>query len=287
MAIRFYGDESEDKDEKVLAIGGFIGFAEQWEALQEKWITRVKPTGVSAYHMTDCECGHGEFSGDNGWTKKDRDQLTSDLIGLIVEHEIFLIGEGILLDDYRELPPVDDKGVELGHDKWHMVFQGVLQQVCMRVGDTAPPEETVAFFLDWKQKQGAAQFLFDYTKAEDRLGAWHHRLGTLTFGHKEFNVPGSLPLLQIADIAAVETRKAIGNPITHPHLPERKSLARLKAANRVWSLSFLDGPVLNAIYEMKRKDLGLPHKLEEAKERLQQASLGDWKLRLKGRDKPK
>jgi hypothetical protein len=287
MALRFYGDESEDKQEKVLAIGGFLGLAEEWDALQEKWIARVKPTGVSAYHMTDCECGQGEFSRENGWCEQDRRDLTIDLIELIAAHNIFLIGHAVLLDDYSQFPPVNDEGVKLGHDKWHMAFQGLLQQAANRVGDDAPPEETIAFFLDWKQKQGAAQFLFDYTKNETRLKPWRQRLGTLTFGHKEFDVPGSLPLLQVADIAAVETRKAIGNPITHPHLPERKSLARLKEAGKVWSISFLDEPVLTAIYEMKREDLGLPNKAKEAAERLHKLRPDGWRYQPEDRSKQK
>jgi hypothetical protein len=281
MAIRFYGDESEDKNEKVIALGGFIGFAEEWDALEEKLIARVKPTGVRAYHMTDCECGKGEFTKENGWSEQDRQQLTIDLIELVAQHNVFMIGHALLLDDYRKLPSVNDDGVNLGHDKWHMAFQGLLQQVATRVGDDAPPEETIAFFFDWKQKQGGAQFLFDNTKNETRLKAWRQRLGALEFGHKEFDVPHSIPLLQLADIAAVETRKAIGNPITHPHLRERKSFARLKEANRVWSVSFMDEPVLNAIFEMKRESLGLPNKAKEATEQLNRLRPDGWRYKPK------
>ena len=46
MAIRFDGDESEDKEGKIHAIAGFIGFAEEWDRLQEEWIDRVEPNGV-------------------------------------------------------------------------------------------------------------------------------------------------------------------------------------------------------------------------------------------------
>jgi len=260
MAIRFYGDESEDQGSKVMAIAGFIGMAEEWDDLQEKWIARVKPTGVSAYHMTDCECGLGEFSEKNGWSPKDRQQLTTDLIDLIIQHKIFLIGEGLLLDDYKEIPPVTESGDRLGRDKWHMAFQGVLHEAAMSLGDECPPEETIAFFFDWKDKQGSARFFFDYMKTEEKLSSWHHRLGTLTFGHKEFDVAGSIPLLQVADIAAVETRKRIGNPITHPHIPVRKSFLRLKEAHRIWQISYMDKQVLDSMHQSKVKELGLTKK---------------------------
>jgi hypothetical protein len=268
MAIRFYGDESEDKEEKVHAIAGFIGFAEEWDRLQEEWIARVEPTGVSAYHMTDCDNGRGEFSEEKGWTRGERNRLTIDLIEIICRHDVFMLGMGVRLDDYKTLPPVNDEGVMLGADKWHLVFQGVLQEAAMRVGEDAPPEETIAFFFDWKMKQGTANSIFDYTKEDEDLKPWHKRLKTLTFGHKEFNVPGSIPLLQCADLAAGEVRKALAHPITHPELAERKSLSRLKEADKVWSIKYLDKPVLDALYEYKREKLGLPNKAQEAAERL-------------------
>jgi hypothetical protein len=264
MAIRFYGDESEDKQEQVHAVAGWVGKAEEWEHLHGEWISRVKPTGVSAYHMTDCECGGGEFK---NWLKPERDQLTIDLIEMICRHNIFLFGMGILLEDYKSLPPLSKEEAALGHDRWHLAFQGVIHTPA-DVMDGFPPEETIAFFFDWKTKQGVANDVFDYTKNEARLGPWHKRLGTLTFGHKEFDVPGSIPLLQVADIAAVETRKYYANPITHPHLKDRKSLLRLKEAGRIWSLKCLDKPVLDVMREAKREELGLPNNLEQAERAL-------------------
>jgi hypothetical protein len=277
MAIRFYGDESEDRDEKVLAIGGFIGLADAWNELQEKWIARVKPTGVTAYHMIDCECGWGEFSESKGWTKPDRDKLTIDLINLIIQHDVFMLGFAVLVDDYKQIAPVNDEGDHFGRDKWHLAFQGIVQEAANRVGDGVPPEETIAFVFDWKQKQGAAEWLFEHTQNEVRLKSWRHRLGTLAFGHKEFEVRESEPLLQVADIAAVETRKALGSPIARPELPERKSLTKLKQAGKVWSMKYLNRPILEVMYEMKRADLGLPNKAEEAEKKLAQARRsGTW-----------
>ena len=264
MAVSFYADESEDKDGKVHAIGGFIGFRDEWEIFEERWTGRLKPTGVNAYHMTDCECGFGEFSDKNGWTKTDRDQLTTDLIEIICEHDIFMIGAGVLLDDYRQFGPVDNEKVGLGAGKWNFVFQYIVQEACRRVGDQAPPEQIVSFFFDWKDKHGTADSLFAHMQCDDRLQSWHKRLGTVAFGHKEFDVPGSIPLLQVADIAAVETRKAIGNPITHPHLRERRSLSRLKQAGRIWSIKYFERPVLEVMYELKRAELGLSNRAEEA-----------------------
>jgi hypothetical protein len=270
-AIRFYGDESEDKHEKVHVIGGFLGTAEQWDSLEEKWIARIKPTGISAYHMSDCECGHGEFSDAKGWTAADRRQLTVDLIEIICRHQVAMLGMGILLEPYSQLPHISKEVGKLGHDKWHAAFQAILHEAARGIEEAnAPKGETIAFFFDWKDKQGAADFFFNVTRNDERLMDWRHRLGTLTFGHKEFDVPGSVPLLQVADIAAVETRKAIGNPITHPHLPKRKSLARLEQAGRIWRIRYIDQAALETIYEKKKEELGLPNNAKEAEVKLRE-----------------
>jgi hypothetical protein len=262
MAVRFYCDESEDRESKVLSLAGFLGTGEDMDALQEEWVARLKPTGVSAYHMTDCDNGGGEFSDAKGWNKTDRTHLTIDLIEIIARHKVFLVGLSVLLDDYRTIPSFPGTDKLLGFDTWHLLFQGIFMYAEQLLGTEAPPEETIACFFDWRQKTGRAQTIFEIMRDIQDL-PFSKRLGTLTFGHKEFDKPGSIPLLQIADIAAVETRKDLANPITHPHLPERRSLARLRQTGRVWLLH-LDKLVLEGMYEMKKAQLGFPHNAEEA-----------------------
>jgi hypothetical protein len=261
MAVHFYCDESEDKESKVLSLAGFLGKAEDWETLQEEWITRVKPTGVSAYHMTDCDNGQGEFSDSKGWTKRGRTQLTTDLIEIITKYNVYLLGLSVLLDDYESIPQFPGTNECLGRDKWHLLFQGIFMYAVKLLGP-APQSENIACFFDWKEKKGVAYSIFDDIKSNPNLGEWTKRLGTLAFGHKEFDVVDSIPLLQVADIAAIETRKALANPITHPNLSERKSLTRLKQTGRVWMLH-LDNIVLDAMYEQKKKQCGLPNKADE------------------------
>lgn len=266
--FRSYCDESEDKDGNVHVVGGFIGEATEWDRLEEKWIARIKPAGISAFHMTDCNANQGEFSKEKGWTKQDCTQLTIDLIGLINQHNIFMYGVGVLLHDYRAIPPVNDEGMKLGKDKWHMTFQSLLHDLALAV-EPFDKEETIGFFFDWRAKQGAADDIFKFTQEDSRLGDWRKRLGTLTFGHKEFDVPGSIPLLQVADIAAVEAQKKISIPITHPHLGERRSFIALREAKRVMRVSCFNKAVLEIMYELKREELGLPNNAHDARAKLE------------------
>lgn len=110
MAIRAYLDESEDQDHKVHAIGGFIGRAEDWDELESRWTDTLKPTGVRAFHFTDCENGYREFSERKGWTKEARFKLIRDLIDLILDYDIYLIGCGVLLEPYENMSPGRPQG---------------------------------------------------------------------------------------------------------------------------------------------------------------------------------
>jgi len=255
MAIRAYFDESEDKDHKVHAIGGFIGRADDWQELETRWMERLIPTGVRAFHLIDCENGYREFSESKGWTKEARFGLIRELIDLILEYEIYLIGCGVLLEPYEKMAPLDNHNAKVGGDKWLLPFQEVLQEAASQA-EALPINEQVAFFFDFKEThQFRASALFAETQSDERLGLWRQRLGTITFGHKEFERPGSIPLLQIADIAAVETRKAIGNPITHPHLSTRRSLQRFVDKNRVARIAYLDGDMLRKIHALKLQEI--------------------------------
>jgi hypothetical protein len=248
--VRGYFDESQDKQEKVHAIGGFVGTANEWEELQEKWIARVKPTGVKAFHFADCEePGHGDFSDKKGWKIEDRKQLIKDVIQILCSHKVLMLGCGVILDDYKKV-----RSGQLGKDRWHFAFQAVLLEAAHQL-DRFPPEETVAFFFDWRNKRGEAERIFKEFQRTEKLEV-RERLGAITFGHKEFDTPGSIPLLQVGDVAAFEVRKALANPITHPHLLERKSLLKFKEAGRVGPVLIYDGKALRKIWKLKLKELG-------------------------------
>lgn len=203
--------------------------------------------------MTDSEGGYGEFSAEKGWKKEDRNQLTKDLIEIILQHKVFMLGAGLLLDDYKQIPPLNEKADLLGGDKWLFPFQSVIQEAAMQAL-RIPGNEAVAFFFDWRKKQGNAKKMIEEFREDTCLGEWRRRLGTLTFGHKEFDVADSLLLLQVADIAARETAKAIENKIsTNPH--RRESFERLKVGNRVYRIEYFNKEVMQIIFGLKREEL--------------------------------
>lgn len=113
--ITAYGDESSDKDKRVLAVGAFVGRADEWTALLLDWIERIKPENlpnpITSFHMTDCETGQGEFRGKFGWTEESRKRLIIDLIEIITRRRVLLYGAGLQMKDYGNLDLIDGKPV--------------------------------------------------------------------------------------------------------------------------------------------------------------------------------
>jgi len=53
-----FGDESQSSKQRVFAIAGLLGNADQWAALRIKWSER---TGGRVFHDADCESGYGSY----------------------------------------------------------------------------------------------------------------------------------------------------------------------------------------------------------------------------------
>src|ERR1051325_2091543 len=61
FVLSAFGDESSDeKHQRVFAVGALFGEQHQWDALEEKWLARM-PKGVH-FHAADCESDHGDFA---------------------------------------------------------------------------------------------------------------------------------------------------------------------------------------------------------------------------------
>jgi hypothetical protein len=59
---------------------------EMWDdVFSPAWRTVIEaaPHKLTEFKASDCRQGQGEFSAQNGWTRPERDALTSDLVGLL------------------------------------------------------------------------------------------------------------------------------------------------------------------------------------------------------------
>jgi hypothetical protein len=254
--ISAYADESYEKDKRVVAIGAFVGESQEWQVLLANWIDRLRPTNlpnpITAFHMTDCETGNGEFSDELGWNHQSRRELIIDLIGIIRARRVALFGVGLRLEDYNSLEQIDGKPI--GKTEYHLLLQAVMCGISLELeAAMAPRWETVAYFFDRNGRhEHWANQIHKETQNDARIH-WRTRIGPLTFQSKEV-----LRLLQVADVAAYETMKYLTNVIFSEGR-SRKSFEVLAEANRVAKIEFYDGNTLRAIVENKKAEIASGH----------------------------
>lgn len=79
-----YGDDSSDeKKERVCAIGVVFGDEHQWKSVECAWQSRL-PKGVP-FHANDCESDRGDFK---AFSHKENKALYRDLVGMLCESHL-------------------------------------------------------------------------------------------------------------------------------------------------------------------------------------------------------
>jgi len=250
--ISAYADESSDKDRRILSVSAFVGEAEEWSFLLADWIERLKPANlpnpVTAFHMTDCETGNGEFSEKNGWDHSSRQKLIIDLISIISRRRVALFGVGMQLKDYSSLELID--GQPLGKSEYHFLLQAVMGGISMELEETkADRLEDVSYFFDQNAKNEYWANEIHRALRSDKRVNWSHRIGPLIFGSKE-----KIRLLQVADLGAYETMKYVTNSIFGEGR-SRRSFEALASEKKIAKILVYDGKTLNTMLENKRNEL--------------------------------
>lgn len=250
-SFRAYLDESEDSAAGLYAVGGFVGKAEVWELLRSRWLECL-PSGVSAFHATDCFSGNEQFEGVD---IPERIELLDRLTGVIVSHEVFLIGYGIDARTYKKLAP-KARSNDFLENKYAAPFGGAVGLACEAMGNLPGPQdwrilehgeewESCAFFIEAHK---------DYSESARRTIAsmrscgdiwFRNRIGQDTYAAK--SGPGAIPLLQTADLGAFLAAKYISKA-PEGKIPWTKYFEKLKNNGRVRGMTLADEYSLNALF---------------------------------------
>src|SRR5450755_2184149 len=63
VMLRVYVDDSADeKQQRVVAAGAYVGYYHQWRKLRDKWKRRLKRNGLAYFHTTECYSLRDEFA---------------------------------------------------------------------------------------------------------------------------------------------------------------------------------------------------------------------------------
>ncbi len=118
VAVAAYFDDSWEGG--IFAMAGYIGPAAMWDTyFSPLWWHVIKnaPHPIREFKAADCRQMAGEFRADLGWTRTECDDLTRDVVSVIVEppSDVFAIGAAVTISDAElrsaevraKLPDVD------------------------------------------------------------------------------------------------------------------------------------------------------------------------------------
>ncbi len=233
MLVAYLDESSDEKKARAFAIGGFVAHDSEWERLELLWIDATH--GLKAFHASDCETGHGEFSEEKGWDHAKRAGLFKKLVSLINQHNLYGFASALLVEDFRAVYPE----AHTSH-LYHLCFQHCILGIAKWA---AAADEPVAFFFD-QNREVSRQAQDVYNGYLNDLDFKERKyLESLTFASKEKFI-----CLQAADLLAREAFKHVDNRYHYSHRKTRKPIERIGSTGRL-SLEFW---TKDSLQELKR-----------------------------------
>ena len=241
--LSVFGDESADEtQQRVFAVAGVIGSEGAWAELEAKWVARI---GGIPFHAADCESGHGDY---RGMPEEERQNLYRDLAILLAESGLGGWGFAIDLSAQRRVFP------EAPDISYYKCFLEVVQ--AMR-NCAVYNKETLCFTFDMRRvSEHNTALLYNMLPAIPSFKE-------CIFPTIAFECSRDTPRLQVGDLLARETMKALDNQIGPIQRKPRKSWLALYNAGRFHidaiSEAWFEGlkrqmPVLEKKAGMSQKD---------------------------------
>jgi hypothetical protein len=208
-----YGDESMDeRKQRVCAVAGIVGAEDSWRDLESKWIAR---TGGIPFHAKECDSDQGDYADKQHAENK---ALYKDLAILMAEANLAGFGVAIdLIAQQRVWPDALDIS-------YYKAFLHVLLKM-KKVADYFG--ENLQFTFDSRlESEHNAALLYDSIR-EDEPGCLERFASKVSFQFSKDN-----PRIQVADLFARETMKALDNIIGPTKRGDRKSWLALHGSGK-------------------------------------------------------
>jgi hypothetical protein len=210
--LRVYGDESSDeKKERVFAVAGVIGSEEMWDAIERRWLSR---TGGVPFHANNCDSDRGHYQ---GMPHAENKTLYRDLTVLLAESGLGGWGFAMDLAAMRTVFP-DAPDVT-----YYRCFVEVI--AAMRIC-AVNNQQQVRFSFDKREESdhNAGMLYGMFRKAPE----WEASM----FPEISFVSSREHARIQVADLFARETMKALDNKVGPVKRPARKSWLALYGTER-------------------------------------------------------
>jgi hypothetical protein len=211
--IPVYGDDSEDeKNARVVAVAAVVGTIPAWRALEREWLVR---TNGIPFHANSCESDQGPYK---NFSHGENKALYKDLVTMLAQSHIHGIGVAIdLIAANRIFPHTEDIS-------YYRAFLRLMQTMT----DCAKANGEIADFTFDMRMDTKHNLALLYGTARENEPDWTPHLAD------EFHFANSRnqPRLQVADLVAFETFKALDNKVGPVKRIERKSWEALAGTKR-------------------------------------------------------
>lgn len=244
LMLAYFDFSGHPNDQKVIAIGGWIGTEKQWASLEQKWWKRLRRENIDHFHMNRFESRYDPFA---GWDDNRRLSLISDLLAFINNAEILGDTIAIVVEDWKKL--LEDKfniAFERKRATYVLLMQHILWKFARRVN--LKNNDTIAcVFEEDAFIEGALGQQFINIKKDQYIST---RLGTLRFGDKKKFAP-----LQAADLLAYEGMKhALNQVVFKGARPIRKPLKNLRKKGNVLASYFDEVSFAKILTDMEQNN---------------------------------
>jgi hypothetical protein len=199
-------DDSADAARRVVfSVAGFVGYPEDWGALEDKWRKRLDREGLDYFKTYDCLNLAGEFQKKLvdvhrlTTARVIADALFRDLKSIIASSDVFGFSLGLLMEDYNLVLSERKGAVVLDNDPYVGAHHQLIGLVLDYIGG-ARNHEVVAFLYDEHSKAQLLQNSWvGFKKANPN---WAKYADTLAPQDDKTHIP-----IQVADLLAHETTK--------------------------------------------------------------------------------
>ena len=103
MLKAYFDDSGTHSGSTVIAVGGFVAQAEEWDVFDRDWAEMLAIAQIGWFHMSACGSQHGEFT---GWSKERCDALIKNAIAILKEHPLHGFAAGMLANNKKPTIPI-------------------------------------------------------------------------------------------------------------------------------------------------------------------------------------
>jgi hypothetical protein len=176
MVIKaFLDDSSDQRQEKVVVYGGFLGQISTWDTFGTVWRKVLRESGINYFHSTEWRSLRGEFAGFRSKTKYPQpeggrqaaDAIRDRLKSVIATSQPKLVGVavGVMVSNYREVLTLPQAKGQLNQDPSEAAFQSVMS-ICAHDIRKIGRHNRILFVFDDSNK--AAKLNVIYAKFKEK-----------------------------------------------------------------------------------------------------------------------